>query len=86
MSRVTITADANRELAALPVTIQRRVGDVVIRLKDWPTVSGAKALRGNLADHFRIRTGDYRIVFKPSADGSVIRIWKIGNRKDVYLD
>jgi mRNA-degrading endonuclease RelE of RelBE toxin-antitoxin system len=47
-------------------------------------VSGAKALVGPLAGNFRIRTGAYRIVFRVAGDKAIV--WKIGNRKDVYLD
>jgi mRNA-degrading endonuclease RelE of RelBE toxin-antitoxin system len=37
-----------------------------------------------LAGNFRIRTGDYRIVFRVVGDKVIV--WKIGDRKDVYLD
>jgi mRNA-degrading endonuclease RelE of RelBE toxin-antitoxin system len=54
------------------------------RLRDWPTVSGAKALSGNLAGWYRIRTGDYRIRFR--VEPGRITVDKIGHRKDVYED
>jgi mRNA-degrading endonuclease RelE of RelBE toxin-antitoxin system len=54
------------------------------RLADWPNVSGAKPLRGNLKGNFRIRTGDYRVVFKPSPDNQVVTVWKIGHRGGIY--
>jgi mRNA-degrading endonuclease RelE of RelBE toxin-antitoxin system len=53
-------------------------------LAQWPTVSGAKRLTGPLGGNFRIRTGHYRIVFKIS--GNSVVVWKIGDRKDIYLD
>jgi hypothetical protein len=43
--------------------IVARVYELIERLKNWPNVSGAKALRGKLAGKYRIRTGDYRILF-----------------------
>jgi mRNA-degrading endonuclease RelE of RelBE toxin-antitoxin system len=55
-----------------------------VRLSKWPNVSGAKPLAGELAGNFRIRTGDYRIVLRITAEKVVV--WKIGNRKDVHLD
>jgi len=45
-------------------------------------VSGVKALTGKLAGNFRIRTGDYRVVFR--VDGATVIVWKIGYRGDVY--
>jgi mRNA-degrading endonuclease RelE of RelBE toxin-antitoxin system len=33
----------------------------VVKLEQWPRISGAKPLRGELAGRYRLRTGDYRI-------------------------
>ncbi len=63
-AQVTITAEAQAEYARLPLAIRPRVAAVFARLADWPTVSGAKPLRGDLKGSFRIRTGDYRVVFR----------------------
>ena len=82
MVKVVFTADAKRELAGIPTVIRLRCYDVLKRLGNWPNVSGAKPLRKEFKGHFRIRTGDYRIVFKP--EGSTVWIIRIDNRKDVY--
>ena len=81
---VLITAPAQDEFTALPRTIQPRVATVFERLADWPEVSGAKPLRGALKGSFRIRTGDYRVIFRVSADGGTVTVWKIGYRGDIY--
>jgi mRNA-degrading endonuclease RelE of RelBE toxin-antitoxin system len=47
-------------------------------------VSGVKPLTGKLKGHFRIRTGDYRVIFR--LDQGRIVIWRIANRRDVYAD
>lgn len=52
------------------------------RLGNWPQVSGANSMTGRLSGCYRIRTGDYRIVFH-IADNKVV-IDKIGHRKDIY--
>jgi mRNA-degrading endonuclease RelE of RelBE toxin-antitoxin system len=82
MATVVITADAQREFEKLPLPIQARVRAVFARLQSWPDVSGAKPLRGDLAGSSRIRTGDYRVIFKPRGDDVVV--WKIGYRGGVY--
>ena len=91
MAIVTLTDDARNQFDELPGHIRARLSaDVFPRLERWPDVSGAKPLRGDMTGSFRIRTGSYRVVFKPSADATrvtgIVRVWKIGNRKDVYLD
>ena len=44
-------------------------------------VSGAKPLSGDLAGHYRLRTGDYRLRF--DVEGETVIIHKVGHRKDV---
>ncbi|HVA47378.1 MAG TPA: hypothetical protein VNH11_13495 [Pirellulales bacterium] len=51
----------------LPKPIKSRMVELLARLADWPDVSGAKPLRGNLAGHYRLRTGDYRLQFRVEA-------------------
>lgn len=81
---VTITPSAKREFLAVPLVIRNRIIEVFERLGNWPAISGAKPLRGDLHGSYRIRTGDYRIVFTVAADGRKVTVWKIGNRGTVY--
>lgn len=81
---VTITPAAKIELDSVPLVIRNRINTIFARLVKWPAVSGAKPLRGELQGSYRIRTGDYRIVFTVSPDGQTIIVWKIGNRGTVY--
>lgn len=57
---------------------------IVERLQRWPAVSGAKPLRGELAGLYRIRTGDYRIVFRVEGDSLVVE--RAGHRDRFYED
>jgi mRNA interferase RelE/StbE len=81
---VELTPDALDQFRALPGVIQKRVQKVLHRLHDWPAVSGVRALSGNLAGWYRMRTGDYRIRFR--VESNRITVDKIGHRKDVYED
>jgi len=84
MMHVGLTAEAAAQYGELPRSIQPRIDNIIRRLAQWPKVSGVKPLIGRLAGNFRIRTGDYRVVFRVSGDKVIV--WKIGDRKDVYLD
>lgn len=68
----------------LPRPIQQRMREIIARLQKWPAVSGAKPLRHNLKGHYRVRTGDWRMVFRVS--GELLTIVAIDHRKDVYED
>jgi mRNA-degrading endonuclease RelE of RelBE toxin-antitoxin system len=81
---VVITPAAQQDFSALPVDIQDRVRALARRLMNWPEVSGAKPLRGELKGCFRLRTGDWRLIFRPV--GSEICIVRIAHRREVYED
>lgn len=72
------------QLEKLPSSMVGRIDRIVNRLKDWPNVSGVKPLAGGLQGNFRIRTGDYRIIFR--LEGPRIVVWRVANRRDVYED
>jgi mRNA-degrading endonuclease RelE of RelBE toxin-antitoxin system len=82
MAKVELTQQAERQVDELPRAIRLRLLEVVRRLEKWPQVSGAKPLRGKLAGHFRIRTGDYRVQF--FLDGEIVVIEKVGHRDGFY--
>ncbi len=81
---ILVSAEAHEKFDRLPKTIKARVAGIYERLQKWPDVSGAKPLRDSLKNHFRIRTGDWRIVF--TVEGDTLRIVDIDHRKDVYED
>ena len=61
-----------------------RVLKALDRLDKWPNVSGAKPLRGDLAGHYRLRVGDWRIVFR--VQGQDVVVIRIAHRKEIYED
>jgi len=84
MVKVIITPTATAQLDAMPRPIQARMVGLFERLRKWPKVSGAKSLSGNLAGHYRIRTGDYRLQFR--VEGETVKVEKIGHRAKFYKD
>jgi mRNA-degrading endonuclease RelE of RelBE toxin-antitoxin system len=52
------------------------------RLEEWPSVSGAKPLQGNLAGRYRLRTGDYRLQFRVA--DNVVVVEHVGHRDRFY--
>lgn len=89
MATVVLTPEAAEQLDALPNPIHGRVLRLIVRLQRWPDVSGAKPLSGKLAGRWRMRTGDYRVQFRPerndAADGGwLVSVEKIGHRDGFY--
>ena len=79
---VQLAKDAQADYDDLPATIQARVNAVFERLAQWPNVSGAKPLRGDWAGHYRIRTGDWRVLFRLVSP--VLLVVRIKHRSEVY--
>ena len=82
--RIRYVGNVQAELLALPITIRVRIQRLIVRLEQWPNVSGTKVLRGRLAGHFRLRTGDYRMQFRVAGEDIIIE--KVGHRDGFYED
>lgn len=79
---VTIKRSAEREMAALPEKVFDRVTDTIIALESNPRKSGSKKLRGST--HYRIRVGDYRVLYTIDDKNHGVEIIAVGHRKEVY--
>ena len=86
MATVVLNETAQEEFFALPLPIQDRVTEILVALENWPSVSGVKTLRGDMAGYYRKRTGDYRILFRASdrTAAALLTVVRLGHRKDVY--
>ena len=80
---LVIKRSAERELKKLPVGDLRRVVDRIRGLTQQPRPSGCEKLSGE-AERYRIRLGDYRIVYGIDDSAHVVEIVKIGHRREVY--
>jgi mRNA interferase RelE/StbE len=73
---------AARELAKLPVDVQRRIRTATEALRDNPRPHGAIKLSGSEA--WRIRIGDYRVIYTIADDVLIVTVVEIGHRREVY--
>lgn len=80
---VEFTTSALQEFRALDRQIQRRVSSRIAKLCEDPFPAGVKKLQGE-PKHFRIRVGDYRIIYRVDGQRVVIVIVQIGHRREVY--
>jgi mRNA interferase RelE/StbE len=60
---VQIDSSAERDMKQLPHDVLRRIDAKILTLEDHPRPSGAKKLHGCSVDMWRLRVGDYRIVY-----------------------
>ncbi len=80
---VTFTRAARDDLARVPVTDRRRITDRIGRLAVNPRSVGAEKLAG-FPRTYRIRSGDYRVIYQVDDGGRTVMVERIGHRRDVY--
>jgi mRNA interferase RelE/StbE len=79
---VGLRASAEKELRKIPANDLARIIERIAALGGNPRPEGAAKLSGE--EKYRIRQGDYRIVYAIDEDAKTVLIVKIGNRRDVY--
>ena len=81
--RLVFKPSAERAFLALPKEVQRRLDARLLGLQDNPRQSGVKALTG-AAGVYRLRVGDYRVLYEIHDDSVIVLVLKIGHRREVY--
>lgn len=80
--RVSILRRAQKELGDLPTGAFERVRDALRALAEEPRPGGCKKLQGR--EGWRIRVGDYRVLYKIDDTQQTVEVVHIGHRRDVY--
>lgn len=85
MSRynVAIARRAIKSIAGLPRNQQRRIRAAIDLLAEEPRPPNCVALTGE-ESVYRVRVGDYRIIYEVIDDRLVIHVIRVGHRRDVY--
>lgn len=74
---------AVKELKALPKEAVARIVRAVEQLPSEPYPAGVRKLVGS--EHtYRVREGDYRVIYTITASSLIIEVVRVGHRKDVY--
>lgn len=82
--KVEIIPAAITQLGKLPCKIKQRIDRKILSLGVNPKPAGARALKNILKGFYRLRVGDYRIIYRVKAHLLVVVIIRIKHRKDVY--
>jgi mRNA interferase RelE/StbE len=82
--RLLLKASAAKEIEKLGSKAdRRRIIEKIRRLANNPRASGAEKLAG-YEDRYRVRQGDYRIVYLIDDETTTVTIYTVGHRRDVY--
>jgi mRNA interferase RelE/StbE len=82
---VLFQKSAYKEYQALPQAVRMRVDHAleILSIDPLSEVIRFKKIRGK-ENHYRIRVGDYRIIYSPQTATLIVRVIRIGHRKDIY--
>ena len=81
--RIELAPAALRQLRKLDRAAQRRVQAAIELLAREPRPTGAKKLVGGTGE-WRVRTGDYRVVYQIDDDVLRVLVIAVGHRKEIY--
>ena len=79
---LSILRRAQKELADVPAKDYERILDAVRTLAENPRPSGCLKLTGR--DGWRLRIGNYRVIYEIDDGQRSVTVLEIGNRRDVY--
>ena len=80
---IQFLASAAKEFRALPEPIKRRVAKAIDNLEVNPRPRGVRKLKGH-KHYYRIRVGNYRIVYEIDDETRVVTVTRIRHRREVY--
>ncbi len=81
--KIEISASAEKSLKKIPKSELSKITETIQQLAINPFPVGCRKLTGE-ENAYRVRHGNYRIIFEVEGQKLLILILKIGHRKDIY--
>ena len=83
MFEVLLERSAEKDLRRLSSRIHDQVIDRIKGLAKDPRPPGSRKLSGTKHD-WRIRVGDYRVIYEVADAAKVVRVYRVRHRREVY--
>ena len=80
--RVSVKPSAAKELEAIPKKDRQRIARRIQGLSAEPRPVGSERLSGQ--ERYRVRQGDYRVVYSIDNETESVVGFKVGHRREVY--
>lgn len=82
--QVSIRKKALKDLEEIPTKISKQIGKAIDSLSINPRPQGCKKLKGEAEYIWRIRVGDYRILYTIEDIIKIVEVRRIGHRRNIY--
>ena len=83
MYSIEFDKSVKKTLSKLPNEVIKKILDAIAELADNARPNGCKKLQSK-GDFYRIRVGNYRIIYEVNDDELLILVVEIGDRKEIY--
>ncbi|BAY29845.1 plasmid stabilization system [Nostoc carneum NIES-2107] len=83
--QIEISARAAKQLKKLSSEIREKINHKILELAENPRPSGVVKLE-NTDDKYRIRVGNYRVLYEIEDDVLIVKVVRVGHRRDIYRD
>lgn len=80
--KISILRKTQKQLAKIPASDYKKVKQAILDLAQDPRPPGSKKLKGRPG--WRIRQGDFRVIYEIQDDQLIIIVLEVGNRRDIY--
>ena len=81
---IEVVRRAQREIRKLSRANQERVRKAILDLAQDPRPEGARKLQGSTEPLYRIRTGDYRVIYEVQDDRLIVLVVRVRHRREAY--
>ena len=82
--QISFKESARKELLALPKKAVSKIVPAIDGLADEPRPVGVKKLKGQGENLYRIRVGNYRVIYLIDDAIQIVNIRRVADRKEVY--
>ena len=80
--KVVVKKSVRKDIKGLAKKDVKRILSAILALAENPRPPGSKKLSGQ--ERYRLRQGNYRILYTIEDDKLIICVVKVGDRRDVY--
>ncbi len=85
MYQIEFTKKATKQLNKLPNSTKERIDAAILDLAIEPRPPGVKKMK-NSENSYRIRVGDYRVIYEIYDGVLLVSIVRVGHRSEIYED
>lgn len=82
--QVLIKASAEKDIQRLPPDVRARMASAILQLGEEPRPTGVRKLKGKGEEGWRIRVGDYRVVYRIDDSLRQVIVYRVRHRREVY--